>query len=129
MQACVEHGANYCDLSAEAPWIRKIIDEFHEKAAAKGIRIVHACGFDSVPSEVLTLAAAHYMHEKHGKSLDDVTLMCHDCVPSTARMLCCPLRRNCLLFALCFIQCLIIEPRVGTPTVQKTHFNERLKQQ
>lgn len=80
----MDNGAHYCDLAVDAPFVRTIIDEFHEAAVASGVRIVHACGFDSVPSDVLTLAAAHHMHESHGKSLGDVTLLCHDCAPSRA---------------------------------------------
>lgn len=79
LQACVENSAHYCDLAVDAPFVRSIIDEFHEAAEDRGVRIVHACGFDSVPSDVLTLATAHYMREEHGKSLGDVVLLCHDC--------------------------------------------------
>ena len=50
--ACVENGTHYCDLAGETQWMRKMID-LHEAAANKsGARIVHACGFDSVPSDI-----------------------------------------------------------------------------
>ncbi len=50
--ACIENGTDYCDLTGEVQWMRKMIDKHHEAAKAKGIRIVHTCGFDSIPSDM-----------------------------------------------------------------------------
>ncbi len=50
--ACVAQRTDYCDLTGEVQWIRRMIDEHHEAAAAAGCRIVHTCGFDSIPSVV-----------------------------------------------------------------------------
>lgn len=52
--ACVEHGTHYCDLAGEVQWMREMIDTHQERAVATGARIVHACGFDSVPSDLGT---------------------------------------------------------------------------
>lgn len=52
--ACAEAGVSYCDLTGEAQWIRRMIDAHHERAVATGARIVHCCGFDSVPSDIGT---------------------------------------------------------------------------
>jgi len=49
---CVEHGVDYCDLSGEVQWMRKMIDLHHENAKKTGARIVHSCGFDSIPSDM-----------------------------------------------------------------------------
>ena len=50
--ACIEKGTDYCDLTGEVQWMRKMIDKHHEAAKAKGVRIVHTCGFDSIPSDM-----------------------------------------------------------------------------
>lgn len=50
--ACVAQGAHYCDLSGEVPWMRRMVDRYHEAAAARGVKIVHSCGFDSIPSDM-----------------------------------------------------------------------------
>ncbi len=50
--ACVAHGTSYCDLTGEVQWIRRMIDAHHEAASASGARIVHCCGFDSIPSDI-----------------------------------------------------------------------------
>ena len=52
VEACVETGTHYCDLTGEVHWMRKIIDAHHEAAARSGARIVHNCGFDSLPSDL-----------------------------------------------------------------------------
>lgn len=50
--ACAENGVHYCDLTGETPFIRAMIDAHHDRAAATGARIVHCCGFDSIPSDL-----------------------------------------------------------------------------
>jgi short subunit dehydrogenase-like uncharacterized protein len=50
--AVTEAGTDYCDLTGEPQWMRAMIDAHHERATATGARIVHACGFDSIPSDL-----------------------------------------------------------------------------
>jgi short subunit dehydrogenase-like uncharacterized protein len=50
--ACARAGTHYCDLTGELPWIRRMIDAHHDAARAAGARIVHCCGFDSIPSDM-----------------------------------------------------------------------------
>jgi len=45
-------GTDYCDLTGEPQWMRAMIDTHGDTAAATGARIVHACGFDSIPSDL-----------------------------------------------------------------------------
>jgi short subunit dehydrogenase-like uncharacterized protein len=52
--ACVAAGTDYLDLTGEVPFVRRSIDEYHGAAEANGTRIVHACGFDSIPSDLST---------------------------------------------------------------------------
>lgn len=56
--ACVQAGTDYTDLTGETPFIRDSVEQFHKQAADAGVRIVHSCGFDSVPSD-LTVYALH----------------------------------------------------------------------
>jgi short subunit dehydrogenase-like uncharacterized protein len=57
--ACAEAGTHYADLSGEVLFMREAIDRFHAVAAGSGARIVHACGFDSIPSDL----GVHTLHE------------------------------------------------------------------
>ena len=52
VDACVENGTHYCDLSAEIHWLRQMMDKHQSTAEKTGARIVHACGFDSIPSDL-----------------------------------------------------------------------------
>jgi short subunit dehydrogenase-like uncharacterized protein len=52
VEVCARLGTDYCDLTGEAPWIRKMIDANEAAAKASGARIVHCCGFDSLPSDL-----------------------------------------------------------------------------
>ena len=50
--ACARAGTDYTDLTGEAMFVRRSIDDFHKQAVDTKARIVHACGFDSVPSDM-----------------------------------------------------------------------------
>jgi short subunit dehydrogenase-like uncharacterized protein len=56
--ACAAAGTDYADLTGEAVFVRNSIDLHHKQAVDTGARIVHACGFDSVPSD-LSVYALH----------------------------------------------------------------------
>lgn len=56
--ACAEAGTDYADLTGEAMFVRASIDGYHKQAVDTGARIVHACGFDSIPSD-LSVYALH----------------------------------------------------------------------
>jgi short subunit dehydrogenase-like uncharacterized protein len=50
--ACARHGTHYCDITGEMPFVRASIDASHALAQRSGAKIVHSCGFDSVPSDL-----------------------------------------------------------------------------
>ncbi len=54
--ACAAAGTDYADLTGEPPFMRESIDLYHKQAADTGARIVHACGFDSIPSDLSVYA-------------------------------------------------------------------------
>ena len=56
--ACAVTGTDYVDLAGEVPFVRRSIDAYHGLAVDSGARIVHSCGFDSIPSD-LTVYALH----------------------------------------------------------------------
>ena len=63
--ACVEHGTNYCDLSGEVQWMRDMIDRHEAQARRTGARIVHCCGFDSIPSDLGCFFLQQHVQAKH----------------------------------------------------------------
>ncbi len=52
VRACVESGTDYCDLTGEPQWIRRMLQKYEAAAGKSGARIVHCCGFDSIPSDL-----------------------------------------------------------------------------
>jgi short subunit dehydrogenase-like uncharacterized protein len=52
IKACVEAGTDYCDLTGEPQWIRRMLHKYEAAARKSGARIVHCCGFDSIPSDL-----------------------------------------------------------------------------
>ncbi|WGS54139.1 saccharopine dehydrogenase NADP-binding domain-containing protein [Paraburkholderia sp. D15] len=52
IKVCAETGTDYCDLTGETPWIKRMIEKYEPTARQSGARIVHCCGFDSVPSDM-----------------------------------------------------------------------------
>ncbi len=71
--ACVAHGTDYCDLTGETQFIRRMIDRHHEEAKQTGARIVHCCGFDSIPSDLGTLMMQEASKERFGAPLQKLT--------------------------------------------------------
>ena len=70
--ACVKHQTDYCDLTGETPFIRQMIDAHHERAAEEGTKIVHACGYDSIPSDLGVLLAQQAFKERFGRWATEV---------------------------------------------------------
>lgn len=78
VDACVEHRTDYCDLAGEVHWIRRIIDKHHDTARERGVRVVHSCGFDSIPSDLGTLMIQNYAEENIGTSCSNVRTFASD---------------------------------------------------
>ena len=73
--ACAAEGTHYCDLTGEVQWMRRTIDAHHAKAQASGARIVHTCGFDSIPSDLGTWALQQEMIATYGRPASSVTAL------------------------------------------------------
>ena len=50
--ACAEAGTDYVDLTGEPEFVDRMYLEYHDAAQASGARLVHACGFDSIPHDL-----------------------------------------------------------------------------
>src|SRR4051794_18940574 len=58
VRACAEEGTHYADLTGEVLFVRWSLDEVDAQAQETGAAIVHACGFDSIPSDLGVLLTA-----------------------------------------------------------------------
>lgn len=76
--ACAAAGTDYADLTGETMFIRESIDGYHKQAVDTGARIVHSCGFDSIPSD-LTVYALYRQAQRDGTGeLGDTTFVLRD---------------------------------------------------
>lgn len=50
--ACAEAGTDYADLTGEPEFVDRMYVEHDARARETGARLVHACGFDSVPHDL-----------------------------------------------------------------------------
>ncbi len=73
--AAATAGTDYVDLTGEVPFVRYSIDKAHDTAVASGARIVHSCGFDSVPSDITTYALYKKVTEDGAGEMTDTTLV------------------------------------------------------
>lgn len=74
VRACAEQGTHYADLAGEVLFVRWSIDEVAERARETGARIVHACGFDSIPSDLGVLVTAERAADDGEGTLGETTL-------------------------------------------------------
>jgi len=75
VEACAAAGTHYADLAGEVLFMRESIDRCHPAAAASGARIVHACGFDSIPSDLGVLLLHGAAAADGAGELEDVTFV------------------------------------------------------
>jgi len=66
--ACAGRGTHYCDLTGEVQWMSRMIEAHQKDAEASGARIVHTCGFDSIPSDLGVFFLQNEMRARHGSA-------------------------------------------------------------
>jgi len=52
LETCAREGTHYCDLTGEAQWMAGVFEHINPIAQESGARLVHCCGFDSIPSDL-----------------------------------------------------------------------------
>lgn len=70
--ACAKAGTDYVDLCGEPPFMWEMIEKYDEAAKASGARIVHSCGFDSIPSDMGVFLLQEEAKKRFGAPLKDV---------------------------------------------------------
>ena len=73
VEVCVDTNTHYCDLTGETQFIRRNLDAgWHSVAQRNGTRIVHCCGYDSIPSDIGTFIVQEHCIESEGKPRPEV---------------------------------------------------------
>ena len=63
MAACATTGTDYVDLTGEAEFVDRTWLRHHRTAERSGARLVHACGFDSIPHDLGALFTVSQLPE------------------------------------------------------------------
>lgn len=74
VKVCAETGTDYCDLTGEIPWIHRMLEAHENSAKQSGARIVHCCGFDSIPSDLGVHFLQHQAVNRFGKPCSQVKM-------------------------------------------------------
>src|ERR1043165_8492131 len=61
--ACAAAGTDYVDLTGEPEFVDRMYVRHHAEAEKSGARIVHACGFDSIPHDLGVLFTVQQLPE------------------------------------------------------------------
>lgn len=72
--AVVAAGTDYCDLTGETQWMRRMIDAHQAQAESTGARVVHTCGFDSIPSDMGVWFTQQQSLERFGVACDRISM-------------------------------------------------------
>ena len=70
VKACAENGTDYCDLTGEMQWYKRMMDRYEACAKKSGARLVMCSGFDSLPSDLGVYFLQQAAKKQFGK-------MCH----------------------------------------------------
>jgi short subunit dehydrogenase-like uncharacterized protein len=73
LEACAQEGTHYCDLTGEAQWMAEVYERIEPIAKASGARLVHCCGFDSIPSDLSVFFLQKQFKERFGTYATHVT--------------------------------------------------------
>lgn len=74
VEAAAAAGTHYADLTGEVQFAREAIDRTDAPARESGARIVHSCGYDSVPSDLGVLLLHQRVAADGAGELTDVTM-------------------------------------------------------
>jgi len=70
--ACAKSGTDYVDLSGEPPFMWNMIEKYNDTAKESGARIVHSCGFDSIPFDMGVYFLQQEAQKRFGAPIKDV---------------------------------------------------------
>jgi short subunit dehydrogenase-like uncharacterized protein len=74
VKVCAESGTDYCDLTGEVQWIRRMLQAYERTARKSGARIVHCCGFDSIPSDLGVFYLQQQARQRFGQPCTQVKM-------------------------------------------------------
>ncbi|KAL2000329.1 hypothetical protein VTN02DRAFT_3269 [Thermoascus thermophilus] len=78
VEACANNGTHYVDATGETPWVKRIIEKYHEAAKSNGAIIIPSVGIESALPDMLTWSLVKLIHEKLSVSTKEVISSIHE---------------------------------------------------
>ena len=72
--ACAASGTDYCDLTGEVPWMYRMLEAHQAQAEQSGARLIHCCGFDSIPSDLGVWFLQQQAMERFGRPMTRIRM-------------------------------------------------------
>ncbi|KAF9892436.1 hypothetical protein FE257_001544 [Aspergillus nanangensis] len=73
VEACATNGTHYVDATGETPWVKKIIEKYHETAKSSGAIVIPSLGIESAPADILTWMVVKRVREELSCDTKEVT--------------------------------------------------------
>ncbi|CAI7661811.1 unnamed protein product [Penicillium manginii] len=73
VEACANNGTHYLDVTGETPWIKIMIDKYHDTAKNNGAIIIHSVGVESAPADMLAWALVKKVREDLSCNTREIT--------------------------------------------------------
>ncbi|MEE4246146.1 MAG: saccharopine dehydrogenase NADP-binding domain-containing protein [Kangiellaceae bacterium] len=74
VKVCAETGTDYCDLTGEIQFYKRMLDRYEAKAQETGARILHCCGFDSIPSDMGVFYLQQHSQQKFAEYCSEIDM-------------------------------------------------------
>ncbi|KAI9930462.1 hypothetical protein ASPWEDRAFT_26988 [Aspergillus wentii DTO 134E9] len=73
VEACAKNGTHYVDATGETPWVKSIIEKYHETAKSNGAILIPSVGVESAPADILTWSVVKRVREDLSTHTKEVT--------------------------------------------------------
>ncbi|CAE6457596.1 unnamed protein product [Rhizoctonia solani] len=74
VRACARNGVHYVDLTGEAPWVSKVIEEYDYLAYQNRACIIPCSGYDSIPADIATYLSVRALEKQlNGKQIEHIS--------------------------------------------------------
>jgi short subunit dehydrogenase-like uncharacterized protein len=72
---CLEVGTDYLDVTGEIGLVARMIDEHHDSARARGVRVVQVAGYEALPFDLLTRLGIERLAAEHDSGCEAAELV------------------------------------------------------
>lgn len=73
VKACAENGTHYLDVTGETPWVKELIERYHETARSNHAILIPEIGIESAPSDLLAYLVASTLRKALNRSVSEAT--------------------------------------------------------